>query len=361
MKKICFLNSTDQWGGGEKWHLETCMHMHKQEYEVLFLTNKDSALFNKLQKTNIPLIGLKLTNASFLNPISILKIKNILKKHQIDVIIINLSRDLKIGGLSAKLAGVKKIIYRRGSAIPIKNKLINRYYFSKIITHVLANTEATKKTVLENNPNLFPEDKIKVIHNGINIDAFLEKKITPIYCKKEGELVLVNLGRLEHQKNQEFLIRVAKELKNKSFNFKLVIGGEGRLKNQLIELTKSLDVEEHVLFPGFIKNPKDLMYSGDIFLLSSLWEGFGYVLAEASLCKKPIIAFNSSSNPEVVINEKTGYLTTHNDVDEFVNKIEHLKNNQDKIASMGEAGFNFVKHSFDSKIILHKIEHYLIE
>lgn len=359
MKKICFLNSTDAWGGGEKWHFETCHYMHKKGYQVLFLTNHNSALHKKLKTSDIPYQCLNLKNTSFLNPFKILEVKNILKKHDVDVIITNLSRDLKIGGFAAKLAGVKRVIYRRGSAIPIKNKLINRYIFNTIVTDVLANTEATKETVLQNNPKLFPKDKITVIHNYIDVAAFLNKTYNPIYSKTNNDIVLVNLGRLEHQKNQEFLINVAKELRSRQINFKLIIGGDGRLKDHLINLTKELDLEDYIKFPGFIKNPKDLIHSGDIFLLSSLWEGFGYVLAEAALCKKPVIAFNISSNPEVVVHEQTGYLTPFNDIKAFADKIEQLYKEPDKIIEMGEAGFAFASKSFNSTLIQEKIETYL--
>ncbi|OBX24510.1 glycosyltransferase involved in cell wall biosynthesis [Gelidibacter algens] len=361
MKTICFFNSTDQWGGGEKWHLETCIYMQQQGYEVLFICNEGSELHKRLKKTTVEYVLIKITNLSFLNPFSFIKVKKILKQHHIDIIIMNLSRDLKVAGIAAKLAGVKRVIYRRGSAIPIKNSAINRYYFSSVVTDILANSIATKRTVLENNPNLFPEEKIEVIYNGIAIDSFLERDFKPVYNKKLDEFVLVNLGRLEFQKNQKFLIDIAQELKFRNLNFKLIIGGEGRLKDDLETLAQTLNVKEEILFPGFIKNPKDIMHSGDVFLLSSLWEGFGYVLAEAALCKKPIVAFNVSSNPEVVINNETGFLTPLNDVHLFADKIEYLYNNPEIRKEMGLKGYNFAINTFDSTKTQTAIAKYLID
>ncbi len=360
MKTICFFNTTQSWGGGEKWHLETCSHMFNNGYKVLFITNEKSELYKKLQKTKINHIGLNITNLSFTNLFTINKVKRILKKNNVETIIINLSRDLKIAGLSSKIAGVNRIIYRRGSAIPIKNSFINRYYFKNIITDILANSAATKKTVLQNNPKLFPEKKIQVIYNGIDVDAFIAKEYNPTYIKNKNELVLVNLGRLEFQKNQKFLIELAKELKKRAVKFKLIIGGEGRLKNELIELTKNYNLEKEILFPGFIEKPKDLILSGDIFLLSSLWEGFGYVLAEAALCKKPIIAFNTSSNPEVVKNNISGFLTPLNDINIFADKVEYLKNNPTKMNEMGFNGYQNTLDTFDSKKNQKLIEEYLV-
>ncbi|WKX74972.1 glycosyltransferase [Zobellia laminariae] len=275
-----------------------------------------------------------------MNHTKIDKIKNILIEHQVGCIIINLSRDLKLAGLAAKKAGTEKIIYRRGSAIPIKDSVLNRYYFKNVVTHILANSEATKNTVLSNNPTLFPKENITVIYNGIDIDGFLSKEVKPLYRSiNKNEVVLVNLGRLEAQKNQQFLILLASELKKRQVPFKLLIGGEGRLKEALQQQAKELNVSEDVLFLGFIEEPKNFIVSGDIFLLSSLWEGFGYVLAEAALCKKPVVAFDTSSNPEIVIQEKTGYLTKVNDVESFADKVEKLITNPGLREQMGHKRF----------------------
>ncbi|MCL5245895.1 glycosyltransferase [Cellulophaga sp. 20_2_10] len=361
MKNICFLNSTKSWGGGEKWHYEASTYMHSKGHNVLVVTNKESELYNKLKGSKVNSIPLKIGNFSFLNPFKIKKLKSILKDYKIEIIVINLSEDLKIGGLAAKQVGVDKIIYRRGSAIPIKNTFFNRYYFKNIVTNVLANSIATKETVVAKNPNLFPENKIKVIYNGININNFINKKYTPIYTKQnEDEIVITNLGRLELQKNQKFLVDLAYKLKKMNINFKMIIGGEGRLKQDLINQAKNLDVIDQIIFTGFIDNPKDLYYSGDIFILPSLWEGFGYVLAEASLCKKPILAFNISSNPEVVVDKKSGYLLEP-DINIFAQKINDLKSNPSKMSEMGKFGFSFVNENFDSSTSLNKIEKFLID
>ena len=159
MERLCFFNTAKAWGGGEKWHFEISSYLHQNGHDVLVVAHSQSALYQKLLKAGIPCQGIKLTNLSFLNPFKHLTIKNLLKKANVRTIIMNLSRDVKVAGPSAKKANVKRIIYRRGSAIPIRNNILNRFLFKNIVSEVLANSVATKKTVLENNPNLFPEEK----------------------------------------------------------------------------------------------------------------------------------------------------------------------------------------------------------
>ncbi|WP_299429680.1 glycosyltransferase [uncultured Maribacter sp.] len=361
MSNICFFNSAIEWGGGEKWHFETSLYMHKKGHNVIVIAHVNSVLIKKLEENNIPCIGLNINNLSFINPLKIYRIKKYLIKINIETIIINLSRDLKIAGIAAKKAKTRRIIYRRGSAIPIKNNFLNRFYFKNIITDILANSIATKKTILENNKYLFPENKIKVIYNGLDIDLFVNNKVSPLIPdKKNDKITLINLGRLEYQKNQKFLIYVAQELKKREMQFRILIGGEGSLRNELQQLTKELEVTQEVEFCGFIDNPKAFMLSGDIFLLPSHWEGFGYVLAEASLCKKPIVAFNLSSNPEVVINKKTGILTATQDIKAFCNAIVKLSKDSKLQYEMGLQGSYFIRKTFDKNLILSKIEKYLL-
>ncbi|MDT7829795.1 glycosyltransferase [Pricia sp. S334] len=361
MKTICFFNSTTAWGGGEKWHLEVCTHLHDLGYPVLAIVHQKSELFKRLSNTGIPCRGIKVGNLSFFSPFKINTVRYLLRENNVGTIVMNLSRDLKLAGLAARWEGLKRIIYRRGSAIPIKNSFLNRYYFSHVVTEVLANSEATKKTVLARNPGLFPENKIKVIYNGIDIEGFLARPIRPVYQKKDAdEIVLCNLGRLEFQKNQRFLIALAAELQRREIKCMLVIGGTGRLRDELQGLVEQLHVQERVTFAGFIDNPPDLICSGDIFVLSSLWEGFGYVLAEAALCEKPIVAFDCSSNPEVVRDGSTGFLTPVDNVNAFADKVQFLAEHPKQREEMGRRGSAFIKENFDSAMIQGKIVNYLV-
>ncbi|MBE9468694.1 MAG: glycosyltransferase [Bacteroidetes bacterium] len=322
-KNICFFNSCKAWGGGEKWHYDIAILLQKKKYSITLITNKHSELYNRAVNSNIQTISIKISNLSFLNPIKLLKISRLFKKHSSNTVILNLPSDLKAAGIAAKIAGVENIIYRRGSAIPIKNSFLNRFLFKKIITEVIVNSNETKKTLNANNPNMIDEKKIKLVYNGIDLKKY-DKTISKIYKKENNEIILGSAGRLSKQKAQKYLIDIAGKLKLKNINFKLLIAGDGELKSELVAYAKKLNVENEVVFLGFVENIKTFMNSLDIFLLTSLWEGFGYVIVEAMACKKPTVAFNVSSNPEIIADKKTGFLIDNFDIDEFTEKIELL-------------------------------------
>jgi glycosyltransferase involved in cell wall biosynthesis len=277
------------------------------------------------------------------------------RKQKFDVIVMNFSKDLKFAAPAAKWAKIPKIVYRRGSAIPIKNSFLNRYLFHNCLTDVLANSEATKQTILHNNKNLFPQDKIKVIYNGISLHtkSFPEAKNNP--------LVIGNLGRLVSQKGQELLIDIAGLLRDRAVSCKFVIGGDGILMESLKQKVEEKDLGNYVEFLGFIEDSASFMAKIDIFALTSRWEGFGYVMAEAMLAKKPIVAFDISSNPELVFNEENGYLIPFENNVAFADALESLINNELKRKSFGENGYNLVCSKFDFEKNKRMVMKFLLE
>src|SRR5690606_14243757 len=109
------------------------------------------------------------------------------------------------------------------------------------------------------------------------------------------------------------------------------------------------------------ENPMEFMSKADVFVLPSLWEGFGYVLAEAQLCQKPVIAFDISSNPELVVEGRTGFLVPVNDIGAFADKVQRLYENAEERRFMGLAAREHIRVNFDKKKQIQKIEGYLIE
>lgn len=358
MSVVCFFNTTKAWGGGEKWHLEVSAHLHQKGYEVLLFAHSDGVLFQRAQEKGVPSIGIRASNLSFLNPIKIYRLKQRFLKNRIRVIVMNLSRDVKMAGLAAKWAKVPRIIYRRGSDIPVRNTVLNRYLFRSVVSEVLTNSEATSASVLANNPELIPESQITKIYNGLYIND-INKKFAIDTTALHPIVKLVTLGRLEAQKNPLFLVEVARALRARKCRFELHIGGEGRLRNDLEQAIAEHDLDDIITLHGFIQEPYSFLAGGDIFVLPSLWEGFGYVLVEAASLGLPIVAFDSSSNPEVVPQNQAGFLTQVNDVEAFADAVETLIREPDLRMRFGKFGKEYVRQHFDLDKNLLEIESYL--
>jgi len=355
-RKICFFNSTKAWGGGEKWHFDIAGRLHAKYGNVVVVAGKGSELADRLTGTAIPHHTVAVGNLSFLNIFKIIKLIRFFRKEQVDVVIMNLPADLKAAGIAARLAGVKRIIYRRGSAIPVRNSCLNRLLFKYVINEIIANSEETARTILSENPELFPADRIHVIYNGVDWSRFDSLSKTAVNRLQQDRIVLGNAGRLVPQKGQEILIEVAKQLKDKGYSFEIVVAGEGKLKESLLQKALDEGVAEQLRFLGFVDNMPQFLNSIDIFLFPSHWEGFGYVIAEAMYCEKPVVAFNISSNPELVINNETGFLVEQGDVAAFAEKAEILINDAGLRQQMGKKARKSAVERFSLENTLTEIE-----
>ena len=334
--KICFVNTNKKWGGGEKWHCEMALQMKARDHDVYFIAHPEGELLGKLNSSGIRIFKFRIGNLSFLNTFKIKHLKKALKQISPDAIILNMPSDLKSVGVAASKARIKNIIYRRGSAIPIRNTKLNRYLFKNVVGGIVANSEETKKTILQNNPDLFDPDKIHVIYNGIDIDEFNKQPSQALIEKKDEKIILGNAARLSHQKGHEILFAVATILKEKNIDFHLYLAGGGEKEAQLKKLVEKLGLKNNITFLGFVENIKSFMQGIDVFLLTSEWEGFGYVLAEAMACRKPSIAFNISSNPELIEDGENGFLVKPFDKKQFAEKVILLANNQELREELGQ-------------------------
>lgn len=334
---ICFFNTMTSWGGGEKWHFDVATFLHKQHHRLLVVSSHESPLFQRLKEHEIHGYSIQAGNLSFLNPFKVFRIAGIFRKEKVGVLITNLSGDMKVASIAGKLAGVPSIIYRRGSAIPIRNSPINRYLFRKVITRIVANSRETKRTILANNPVLVPEDKIRVIYNGIYLPRY-QGEIEPLYRAAGDEVVLGSAGRLSEEKGHFYLLEMMSLLKDEPTTYRLLIAGEGRLLHQLQRRARKLGVEDRVEFLGFVDQMPAFFQSLDIFLLPSLYEGFGYVIAEAMASSKPVVAFDIKSSAEIIDDGVTGYLTPRKDPLEMSLRVKELASSRDLREEMGKKG-----------------------
>lgn len=353
--KICFFNTMRTWGGGEKWHYENAVSLHRRGEDVLVVADGEGELSQRLRKQGVRVFPLKVGNFSFLNIMKRRRVLHLFQEEQFDAVLFNAPNDLKIGASIAKKIGIRKRVFRRGSPIPIRGTWLNRYLFS-CLTDVLTNSEATKRSVLESDRTLFPEDRIKVIYNGIQIPIETEE----VEGLTTNDVpVIGSLGRLEKEKGHDFLVEVASELKRRGESFKIRIGGEGRQYEYLRQKIVEKDVSSHVELVGFVRDTQRFLRGLDVFVMPSRWEGFGNVLVEAMICKKPLVGWNHSGLPELIKDGENGFLVEFGNITLLADAIGRLLKEKKLREEMGENGFVMVKQKFDMDVALHQLEEYL--
>lgn len=148
------------------------------------------------------------------------------------------------------------------------------------------------------------KEKTITIYNPIiisEINNLMKKRLTKSEKRIFRNPVIISIGRLTYQKAQWHLIYAFKKVKKQIPNSKLVILGEGELKSELLKLCEKLDLKKDVYFLGYKKNPYKYLYHSSVFVLSSYYEGFGLVIAEAMACGVPVISVDCLAGPKEII------------------------------------------------------------
>ena len=139
--------------------------------------------------------------------------------------------------------------------------------------------------------------------------------------RRRGAKLIVSAGRLHPQKDFPTLVRAARLLKGE-MEFELMIFGEGAERASLEALVEQQGLSGVVTFPGFRKDLLAVIGRADLFVLSSAWEGFGNVLAEALACGTPVVSTDCDSGPrEILEGGRLGRLTPVGDAETLARAI----------------------------------------
>jgi glycosyltransferase involved in cell wall biosynthesis len=174
-----------------------------------------------------------------------------------------------------------------------------------------------------------PEFALDTILYGIPTSQFPDLKrsqeIRLLHNLSKENFIIGTVARLAIQKDLPTLLRAFSIVLNIQSNARLIIIGVGPEKLALLELATELGVDERIIWVG--KSPEIAEYLSlmNVFVLSSLYEGFGLVLAEAMVASCPIVAANNSAIPEVIGTGHLGLAETSNPMD-FAQKLLMMRN-----------------------------------
>ncbi len=197
------------------------------------------------------------------------------------------------------------------------------------------------------------------IYSGIELDKFKCSRPSAELRRSLGvcqdDLVIGLVAKLWSGKGHAATIDAVKQLVDVHQNIKLVIVGEGYLREDLEQQTRESGLERHVIFTGFRSDIPDLNAMFDIAVLPSDFEGMGRVLLEAMVMGTPVVASNVGGIPDIVDDGKTGILVPPGNVNSLADAIATLLRDPSLRERMGRAGYDKITQQFSSETMVEQI------
>jgi len=230
----------------------------------------------------------------------------------------------------------------------------------KLSSQVVSLSEGVKQNLVRRYK--VKSDDIEVIYNPVDLENIYNRMNQGVIAPKHthvfagDEKVIITAGRLVEQKDHKTLINAFAQV-SRRVSSKLVILGEGHLKDTLIKQTEKLGIKDKVFFIGFQQNPYVYFKNADLFVLTSVHEGFGHVLAEALATGTPVVSTDCQSGPAEVLDEaKYGLLSPVGDDADIARKMyEVLSYDEEQLQAVIERGHTRASH-FDAREIVKQYE-----
>lgn len=227
--------------------------------------------------------------------------------------------------VSLLLSGIRQVVAERNAPGFLKKKWLRRFinfsYHSSDVKGILMQTESNKEYF--KNSALYA--KTSVIYNPLKIEA---RNVGAALNASKDDLV-VSVGRLTSQKQQGVLLNAFARFHQSHPTYKLIIYGDGEMRESLLEQAKRLGINDSFELPGRSNQViKDILHA-KMFVMTSLYEGMSNALAEAMCIGLPCISTKVSGATDLIQDAKNGLLAEVGDVDGIAEKMTLIANNQE--------------------------------
>lgn len=361
-KRVLVVVGTMSVGGNERFVLNLIKNLDKNVFVIDLLIYSDINLCKEwfdIAKQNCNSVYLNMQdNHSFVKDIAFAK--RILNSNEYDVIHCN---SCSLSGLLRTVIANKHsvnttiIAHSHNAGTKSKNIFSNiakdmmRIYLSNSIDYGFACSDVAAKSKFTQ--KLLESPKYYFINNAIDTEMYkfnneYRNEIRTELNIDEDTLLIGNIGRLDYQKNQIYLLEILKKIIDQNLNIKLLIIGDGNEKENLLNKAKEYNILDDLIILSSRDDINKYYSAMDCFVMTSRFEGFPFVLVEAQINGlKCIISTNISKNVDIV--GQIDFIDLDN-VDEWVNAIKQVN------GRISKRDVDFISEKFEIKKEIEKIE-----
>src|SRR5687768_8473818 len=268
--RVVLSNASYKWGGVHRITEDLARGLSRRGHEVVILCRPRSMLHERLRGDfdTRPVV-----RGGDFSPIALWRVKRELQKFRPAVVVTLMEKDLRLTGAAARALGIP-VVARRANDEPLRKGVYTRWIYNTIATHHVANSNATRDTMMASLPGL-KRERVTVIYNGIGTTQI--ENAAPAELAMKGVLVGL-IARLERRKGVRDLLDAWTTVSAAASDAHLLIAGRGAMDEEVRKRAQELE-RVHVL--GYRDDVPGLLKRLDIVVVPSHWEGFGLIAAEA--------------------------------------------------------------------------------
>ncbi len=326
MRVAHLINSLDV-GGAENMLVAAipCLLRHCDEVAIVTLNSSHSPVMAEKVRDHTSRIHC-LQSESKVSFRTLHSLNRLLRTLGVDLVHVHLFPSLYYGALLSpglrRVAHEHSVSNRRRTVRalrPLEEEIYNRY------DRVICVGMDCRDSLVQWIPSLAP--KISIVANGIPLERFRSARAAhrSDYGIPSDSPLLMAVGRLVKEKDYETLIRAVKLLPDTY----LCVVGDGPEAPALRSLVVSLELGNRVKFLGFRADVESLLPMSDLFVASSVYEGFGIAVAEAMAAGLPVVVTDAPGLREIVQHEKTGLLAPVSDPAGLAQAVSHVLQDND--------------------------------
>lgn len=346
------------YGGTPRVLLNLASHNANARGRLIVATYMPSALQKEFQRYGAEICNL---NTHALGPLA-WKVAKMARLVGADVICTHHTRPLVAGYLAAKLTGIPFIHNEHSSAnyrTGIANALAN--ICLPAADAIVCNSKYTVNSI--QTAYKLPHEKMHVLYNPVE---YRECQLSRAAMRSEmnigeHEIVVGHVGGMIPSRDQATLIRAFQNMKITVPDAHLVMIGDGPLRGELESIVRKSGMTSSVHFIGYTDRIGDYLSAMDIYVNSTIDEGFGIAVIEAMLAGLPVILANSGAHPELITDGKTGVLYSSGDIMDLTEHLIKLANDATLRSGLGLAAVSIARSRFSSKEYAHGYQELITE
>jgi len=361
---ILYLHNTVNIGGGEQSLLNLWRNLNLDRYRLHLLIPSCGPLVEEACLLAMEVHYYQVPQLRLKNLVSISKtlatLSCICRHKRIDIIHSYTPRNNVLSAMIGRAMGIPVIWHERNLVFGKETDISRRLWF--LPNAIICNSKAVAERFRLSSG--IP-DRVQVGLNGVDGKRFSPGEPPEAILKAydlDGKRVVGLVSNLGRRKNPNFLLEAAPTILNKCPDVVfLFVGGEFSeedkgCKQELMQRAESLGVLGHVVFTGFISDPSGLIRTFDVGVAVTEKEACSRAILEMMACGKPVVAFNTGGNPELIEDGVTGILLDFGDIEGFAKSVADLLQDDTIRKKMGARARERAERLFDVKVNARKTE-----